>query len=92
MDGVYTADPNVKKDAVKYDTISYDDMIEMAKNGAKVLHSKCVEMAKKYSVPIIVKSSFKNDSVGTLVTNEIYLKKSFEKYPSYFVAGQINQT
>ena len=65
-------------------------MIVMAKNGAKVLHSKCVEMAKKYGVPIIVKSSFQDDSLGTIVTDEIYLKKSFAKYPSYYMADQIN--
>ena len=58
VDGVYSGDPNTNKDAIKYDRISYDKMIEMSKNGAKVLHTKCVEMAKKYSVPIIVKSTF----------------------------------
>lgn len=66
VDGVYTEDPNINKNAKKYDTISYDKMIEMAKNGAKVLHTKCVEMAKKYNIPIIVKSTFvEND--GTIV-------------------------
>ncbi len=66
VDGVYSEDPNINKNAIKYDTISYDKMIEMAKNGAKVLHTKCVEMAKKYNVPIIVKSTFvEND--GTIV-------------------------
>lgn len=66
VDGVYSEDPNVNKNAVKYDTISYDKMIEMAKNGAKVLHTKCVEMAKKYDVPIIVKSTFVENE-GTIV-------------------------
>ncbi len=66
VDGVYTEDPNINPKAMKYNTISYDKMIEMAKNGAKVLHTKCVEMAKKYNVPIIVKSTFvEND--GTIV-------------------------
>lgn len=66
VDGVYSEDPNINKNAVKYDSISYDKMIEMAKNGAKVLHTKCVEMAKENSVPIIVKSTFvEND--GTIV-------------------------
>ncbi len=66
VDGVYSEDPNINKNAVKYDTISYNKMIEMAKNGAKVLHTKCVEMAKKYNVPIIVKSTFVENE-GTIV-------------------------
>lgn len=66
VDGVYSEDPNVNKNAIKYDSISYDKMIEMAKNGAKVLHTKCVEMAKENNVSIIVKSTFvEND--GTIV-------------------------
>ncbi len=66
VDGVYSEDPNINKNAIKYDTISYDKMIEMAKNGAKVLHTKCVEMAKKNNVPIIVKSTFVENE-GTVV-------------------------
>ena len=66
VDGVYSNDPNKNPDAVKYDTISYDKMIEMANNGAKVLHNKCVEMAKKNNVPIIVKSTFVENE-GTIV-------------------------
>ena len=66
VDGVYSEDPNVNPNAIKYETITYDKMIEMANNGAKVLHNKCVEMAKKHNIPIIVKSSFlEND--GTVV-------------------------
>lgn len=68
VDGVYSEDPNVNINAIKYETISYDKMIEMAKNGAKVLHTKCVEMAKKYDVPIIVKSTFVENE-GTIVKN-----------------------
>lgn len=66
VDGVYSEDPNVNPNAIKYDTISYDKMIEMAKNGAKVLHTKCVEMAKENNVPIIVKSTF-IENEGTIV-------------------------
>lgn len=66
VDGVYSEDPNINPNAIKYETISYDKMLEMAKNGAKVLHTKCVEIAKENNVPIIVKSTFvEND--GTLV-------------------------
>ena len=67
VDGVYSEDPNVNPNAIKYETISYDKMIEMAKSGAKVLHTKCVEMAKQNNVPIIVKSTF-IENEGTVVT------------------------
>ncbi len=66
VDGVYSDDPHTNINAVKYETISYDKMLEMSKNGAKVLHSKCVEMAKKYNVPITVKSTFVENE-GTVV-------------------------
>ena len=66
VDGVYSEDPNINPNAIKYETISYDKMIEMAKNGAKVLHTKCVEMAKENNVPIIVKSTF-IENEGTIV-------------------------
>ena len=66
VDGVYSDDPRKNKDATKFKSISYDKMIEMANNGAKVLHNKCVEMAKKFNVPIIVKSTFVNNE-GTIV-------------------------
>jgi len=66
VDGVYSEDPNVNHNAIKYETISYDKMIQMAKNGAKVLHTKCVEMAKENNIPIIVKSTF-IDNEGTIV-------------------------
>ena len=66
VDGVYSDDPNTNPNAVKYDTISYDKMIEMSNSGAKVLHNKCVEIAKKFNVPIIVKSTF-IEGKGTVV-------------------------
>lgn len=66
VDGVYSEDPNIDPNAIKYETISYDKMIQMAKSGAKVLHTKCVEMAKENNVPIIVKSTFL-DNEGTTV-------------------------
>ncbi|MFQ5830095.1 MAG: aspartate kinase [Candidatus Methylomirabilia bacterium] len=69
VDGVYTADPAIVRDARKLGRISHDEMLEMASLGAKVLQSRSVEFAKKYGVPIHVRSSFKPDS-GTLVTRE----------------------
>jgi aspartate kinase len=69
VDGVYTSDPRVVKEAKKMDKVSYDEMLEMASLGAKVLHGRAVEFAKKYNVPVIVRSSF-NNNPGTLVTKE----------------------
>jgi aspartate kinase len=69
VDGVYTADPNVVPDAKKLERISYDEMLEMAALGAKVLQARSVEFAKKYGVPVHVRSTFKPDP-GTLVTRE----------------------
>jgi aspartate kinase len=69
VDGVYTTDPNVCNKARRLEKISYDEMLEMAMTGAKVLQPRSVEMAKKYDVPVYVKSSF-SDEGGTLVTKE----------------------
>src|SRR5262245_4889107 len=69
VDGVYTADPNVVPDARKLARVSYDEMLEMASLGSKVLQARSVEFAKKYSVPVHVRSTFKPDP-GTLVTRE----------------------
>src|SRR5213594_3757308 len=69
VDGVYTADPNIVPDARKLPRIAYDEMLEMASLGAKVLQSRSVEFAKKYGVPVHVRSTFKADP-GTLVTKE----------------------
>ena len=69
VDGVYTTDPNVYPRARKLSRISYDEMLEMASLGAKVLQIRSVEFAKKYDVPIHVRSSF-NDNPGTIVCKE----------------------
>ncbi len=69
VDGVYTTDPNIYDKARKIPKISYDEMMEMASLGAKVLHIRSVEFAKKYDVPLHVRSSF-TDQPGTLVVKE----------------------
>ena len=69
VEGVYTADPRLVPDARKMERISYDEMLEMASLGAKVLHGRAVEFAKKYNVALVVRSSF-NNAPGTLVTKE----------------------
>ncbi|MDO8722322.1 MAG: aspartate kinase [Syntrophales bacterium] len=69
VDGVYTTDPNICGKARRLSRISYDEMLEMARAGAKVLQPRSVELAKKHAVPVYVKSSF-TDEGGTLVTRE----------------------
>ncbi len=69
VDGVYTTDPRVVPEAGKIDRISYDEMLELASLGAGVMHSRSIEFAKKYGVPIHVRSSF-SDAPGTWIVGE----------------------
>jgi len=69
VDGIFTADPNICKKARKLDKISYDEMLEMSSLGAKVLQIRSVEFAKKYDVPVHLRSSFSLEE-GTMVVNE----------------------
>ena len=69
VDGIYTTDPDICPKARKLKKICYEEMLEMASAGAKVLHPRSVELAKKYGVPVQVRSSV-NDNRGTLVTKE----------------------
>jgi aspartate kinase len=69
VDGVYTTDPRVFKNAVKMDKISYDEMLEMASMGAGVMHSRSIELGKKRDVRILVRNSG-NENEGTLITSE----------------------
>lgn len=69
VEGVYTTDPNICDNARKLKKISYDEMLEMASLGAKVLQTRSVEFAKKYNVPVHVRSTFSKNS-GTMVTKE----------------------
>ena len=80
VDGVYTADPNICPKAKKLKKISYEEMLEMASLGAKVLQTRSVEIAKKYNVPIHVRSSFSEEE-GTMVTMED------EEMERYVVSG-----
>ena len=88
VEGVFTADPRIVPDARKMDRISYDEMLEMASLGAKVLHGRSVEFAKKYNVPLIVRSSF-NLMPGTLVTKE---DEAMEKVVVTGITHDKNQT
>ncbi len=74
VDGVYTADPRVVKKARKLSEISYDEMLELASLGAKVLHNRSVELAKKYNVNLVVRSSLTREE-GTIVKEESTVEK-----------------
>ncbi len=74
VDGVYTSDPRIVKSARKLSVIGYDEMLELASLGAKVLHNRSVELAKKYNVNLVVRSSLTNDE-GTIVKEESALEK-----------------
>lgn len=69
VDGVYTTDPRIEPKAKKLDKISYDEMLELASMGAKVLQNRSVELAKKLNINLVTRNSF-NDNIGTLITGE----------------------
>ena len=70
VDGVYTADPNKIENAKKLSALSYEEMIEISSEGAKVLHGRCAEIGQKFKIPIITKSTF-NNKAGTIITDII---------------------
>ena len=70
VDGVYTTDPRQTKVARKINTLSYTEMLDIADEGAKVLHNRCVEVGEKFNVPIIARSTF-NDNDGTVINDKI---------------------
>ena len=74
VDGVFTADPRIVSNARKLDEITYDEMLELASLGAGVLHNRSVEMAKKYGVQLVVRSSL-NTTEGTVVKEESKMEK-----------------
>ena len=80
VEGVYTADPRIVKDARKLSVISYEEMLELASLGAQVMQARSMEVAKKYSVPLHIRSSF-TDKEGTIISKEV---KTMEEV---FVSG-----
>ena len=74
VDGVYTADPRIVKKARKLEEITYDEMLDLATLGAGVLHNRSVEMAKKYGVTLVVRSSLTNEE-GTVVKEDVKVEK-----------------
>lgn len=87
VDGVYTCDPRIVPNARKIDVISYDEMLEMASSGSKVMQSRSVEFAKKFQVEFVVRNSF-NNNPGTLVTEE---KPSMEEVVVRGISVERNQ-
>jgi aspartate kinase len=87
VDGVYTADPNIVPSARRLDCVSYEEMLELASLGAKVLQSRSVEFAARFGVPVEVRSSFK-EGKGTLVTTE---DADMERVSVSGVTGDRNQ-
>ena len=70
VDGVYTADPNKIENAKKIENLSYEEMMQLSSEGAKVLHNRCVEVGEKFKIPIITKSTF-NEEKGTVISDKI---------------------
>lgn len=70
VDGIYNLDPKTNKSAFKFDSISYDEMLSLSNDGAKVLHKKSVELAKKHNVKIHVKALYNENSTGTFIDNK----------------------
>ena len=70
VEGIYTADPRIEPKAKKIPAITYDEMLEMASLGAQVMQARSIEVAKKFNVPIHVRSSF-NQNTGTMITKEV---------------------
>jgi aspartate kinase len=88
VEGVYTTDPRIVPTASKLETISYEEMLELAHAGANVLHPRSVETAKQYSVPLRVRSSFKLDNMGTLIVG---VEKMEINKPVAGVAADLSQ-
>lgn len=78
VDGVYTTDPRIVEKARKIDVIDFDEILELAARGAKVMHSRSVEVAKKYNIPIHVRSSL-NNKEGTIIMNTQSNKNKIEQ-------------
>jgi aspartate kinase len=77
VDGVYTTDPRLIPEARKIDVVSYDEMLELASAGAAVMHSRSIEFAKKFDVPVMVRSSF-SDVEGTWIVPEAVWMREFD--------------
>ena len=75
VDGIYSADPKKVNNTKQLTKISYDEMLELSNEGAKVLHNRCIEIGEKYKIPIITKSTF-NDNYGTVISSDEKIEKN----------------
>ncbi|AQW51849.1 aspartate kinase [Streptomyces violaceusniger] len=91
VDGVFTADPRVVKKARKINEIPYEDMLELAASGSKVLHLRCVEYARRYNIPIHVRSSFSGHQ-GTWVRNRPEAGEGEEGMEQAIISGVAHDT
>ncbi|TVL92223.1 aspartate kinase [Streptomyces sp. SAJ15] len=91
VDGVFTADPRVVKKARKIDEIAFEDMLELAASGSKVLHLRCVEYARRYNIPIHVRSSF-SGHWGTWVRNRPEPGEGAEGMEQAIISGVAHDT
>ena len=93
VDGIYTTDPNQVKIARKIDSLSYEEMLNISDEGAKVLHNRCVEVGEKFNVPIVAKSTFKK-SKGTTISNKTIegciIKNIVKNDKLFFIHGFAN--
>lgn len=76
VDGVFSSDPRYVKTAKKIDHLNYDDMLEMAKQGAGVIHPRSIEIARAYNIPVIIRNSM-NDTKGTLIGGDMIIEKPY---------------
>ncbi len=88
VDGIYTADPRVEPRACKLDAVSHDEILELSSVGARVVHSRAIEVAKKFHVPVCVRSTF-NDDPGTVICREI---TGFDGVPVCGAALSMNES
>jgi aspartate kinase len=86
VDGVFTADPRIVPSARKLDTVTYEEMLELAACGAKILHLRCVEYARRYDIPVHVRSSFNKHS-GTVVAGSINNKPQEGSMEAAIISG-----
>lgn len=89
VDGIFTSDPRIIENVKKLDTVSFDEMLEFSSLGAKVLHNRCIEIGKNYNTPIHVRSTFEENSKGTLVSDT---KHGFEDLVICGVTKEENTT
>lgn len=91
VNGIYTADPRMVPEAIKLDYISYAEMLELAKNGAKVLNHRCVQLAAKHNIAIHARSSFENTTGTYVIGDEKIMKENINQLVISGITGSQNE-